>query len=216
MSHTGPAGAQQYSNEERAAIADEAHRAGLEGCCARARRRRHPRRHRSRHRLHRALLTRDARRRSSSWSSAARSSSRRPTSPTGWTSRTPRRSCRPRRPRYSPRPSTISRAIDSGVKGRVRHRRAGDPPWPQREGADRAGRPGHDAAAGDPAATTVAAELIEVNDRGRLEPGLLADIVAVPGDPLADIRRDRTGAVRDEGRRGLPPRRVTHPESDEQ
>src|SRR5438105_4634024 len=29
MSHTGPAGAQQYSNEELAAIADEAHRAGL-------------------------------------------------------------------------------------------------------------------------------------------------------------------------------------------
>src|SRR5207237_1651688 len=29
MSHTGPAGAQQYSNEELAAVADEAHRAGL-------------------------------------------------------------------------------------------------------------------------------------------------------------------------------------------
>src|SRR6476646_5066975 len=29
MSHTGPAGAQQYSDEELAAIADEAHRAGL-------------------------------------------------------------------------------------------------------------------------------------------------------------------------------------------
>src|SRR3954466_361899 len=29
MSHTGPAGAQQYSNEELCAIADEAHRAGL-------------------------------------------------------------------------------------------------------------------------------------------------------------------------------------------
>jgi imidazolonepropionase-like amidohydrolase len=37
------------------------------------------------------------------------------------------------------------------------------------------------------AATTVAAELIDVDDRGRLEPGLLADIIAVPGDPLADI-----------------------------
>src|SRR5207244_12512813 len=29
MSHTGPAGAQQYSDEELTAIADEAHRAGL-------------------------------------------------------------------------------------------------------------------------------------------------------------------------------------------
>ena len=37
------------------------------------------------------------------------------------------------------------------------------------------------------AATTVAAELIDVTDRGRLQPGLLADIVAVPGDPTADI-----------------------------
>jgi imidazolonepropionase-like amidohydrolase len=37
------------------------------------------------------------------------------------------------------------------------------------------------------AATTVAAELIDVDDRGRLAPGLLADVIAVPGDPLADI-----------------------------
>jgi imidazolonepropionase-like amidohydrolase len=36
-------------------------------------------------------------------------------------------------------------------------------------------------------ATTVAAELIDVDDRGRLEPGLLADVIAVPGDPTADI-----------------------------
>jgi len=37
------------------------------------------------------------------------------------------------------------------------------------------------------AATTVSAELIDVDDRGRLEAGLLADIIAVPGNPLADI-----------------------------
>ena len=37
------------------------------------------------------------------------------------------------------------------------------------------------------AATTVAADLIDVQDRGRLAPGLLADIIAVEGDPLADI-----------------------------
>jgi imidazolonepropionase-like amidohydrolase len=37
------------------------------------------------------------------------------------------------------------------------------------------------------AATTVAAELIGADDRGRLAPGLLADVIAVPGDPLTDI-----------------------------
>ena len=37
------------------------------------------------------------------------------------------------------------------------------------------------------AATTVSAELIDADDRGRLEVGLLADVIAVPGDPLADI-----------------------------
>jgi imidazolonepropionase-like amidohydrolase len=37
------------------------------------------------------------------------------------------------------------------------------------------------------AATVTAAELIDVTDRGRLAEGLLADIIAVPGDPLHDI-----------------------------
>ena len=37
------------------------------------------------------------------------------------------------------------------------------------------------------AATTVAAELIDRPDLGRIAPGMLADIVGVPGDPLSDI-----------------------------
>jgi imidazolonepropionase-like amidohydrolase len=36
-------------------------------------------------------------------------------------------------------------------------------------------------------ATVTAAELIDVHDRGRIAAGLLADLVAVPGDPSADI-----------------------------
>ena len=37
------------------------------------------------------------------------------------------------------------------------------------------------------AATTVSADLIDVDDRGRLAPGLLADVIGVPGDPTVDI-----------------------------
>jgi imidazolonepropionase-like amidohydrolase len=37
------------------------------------------------------------------------------------------------------------------------------------------------------AATIVSAELIGVDDRGRIRPGLLADLIAVPGNPLEDI-----------------------------
>jgi len=33
----------------------------------------------------------------------------------------------------------------------------------------------------------VGAELIDAEDRGRLEPGLLADVIAVQGDPTVDI-----------------------------
>ncbi len=38
------------------------------------------------------------------------------------------------------------------------------------------------------AATTAAADLLGVADRGALDPGLLADVVAAPGNPLADVR----------------------------
>jgi imidazolonepropionase-like amidohydrolase len=37
------------------------------------------------------------------------------------------------------------------------------------------------------AATIVSADLIGVDDRGRIRPGLLADLIAVPGNPLEDI-----------------------------
>lgn len=37
------------------------------------------------------------------------------------------------------------------------------------------------------AATVNAAELIDAEDRGRIAEGLLADLIAVPGNPLEDI-----------------------------
>ena len=37
------------------------------------------------------------------------------------------------------------------------------------------------------AATVTSAELVDVDDRGRLAPNLLADVIAVPGDPTEDI-----------------------------
>lgn len=37
------------------------------------------------------------------------------------------------------------------------------------------------------AATTVAAELIDAPDLGRIAPGMLADVIGVAGDPLADV-----------------------------
>ena len=37
------------------------------------------------------------------------------------------------------------------------------------------------------AATTVSADLIEAPDLGRIAPGMLADVIGVPGDPLSDI-----------------------------
>ena len=54
MTPTGPPGAQQYSTEELAAIADEAHRRGLRVATHCPRRHRRQRRARRRHRLHRA------------------------------------------------------------------------------------------------------------------------------------------------------------------
>jgi imidazolonepropionase-like amidohydrolase len=51
------------------------------------------------------------------------------------------------------------------------------------------------------AATTVAAELIEVDDRGRLAPGLLADVIGVVGDPTVDITAsERVRFVMKDGR----------------
>ena len=46
---------------------------------------------------------------------------------------------------------------------------------------------GHAAVGGAAGGDDGRAELINSTDRGRLAPGLLADIIAVPGNPLEDI-----------------------------
>ncbi len=103
MSHTGPAGAQQYSDEELRAIVDEAHRAGLRvaahahgddgiraaleagiDCIE-----------------HGSLMTDET---LDLLIELGRSWCRPPTWPTAWTCRTRRPSSRPRRPRSSPGP----------------------------------------------------------------------------------------------------------------
>jgi imidazolonepropionase-like amidohydrolase len=51
------------------------------------------------------------------------------------------------------------------------------------------------------AATTVAAELIDAEDLGRIAPGMLADIVGLPGNPLEDITTtQRVGFVMKDGK----------------
>ncbi|GIU88622.1 MAG: hypothetical protein KatS3mg009_3137 [Acidimicrobiia bacterium] len=57
------------------------------------------------------------------------------------------------------------------------------------------------------AATVTSAELIGVDDRGRIAPGLLADLVAVPGDPSEDVTDHPGRPVRHEGRPRLQARR---------
>ena len=53
------------------------------------------------------------------------------------------------------------------------------------------------------ASTVTSAELVDVDDRGRLVPGLLADIIAVPGDPTEDITVTEDVQLRDERWRRL-------------
>ena len=52
-------------------------------------------------------------------------------------------------------------------------------------------------------ATIVNAELFGTPDRGKIEAGLLADLVAVAGNPLEDVKLLEDVPIRDEGRRRL-------------
>jgi imidazolonepropionase-like amidohydrolase len=187
MSHTGPAGAQQYSNDELAAIADEAHRAGLKvaahahgddgiraaidagiDCIE-----------------HCSLATEDT----------LDLMVERGTFLVATTYLADGMDVSHAAPELQAKAAevfpqarkTISRAIEKGVKVACG---TDAPAIPHGRNAkelialvDRGMTP----VQAIRAATTVSADLIDVDDRGRLAPGLLADIIGVPGDPSVDI-----------------------------
>ena len=187
MSHTGPAGAQQYSDEELRAVADEAHRAGLKvaahahgddgiraavqagiDCIE-----------------HCSLASEETLRlmveRGTFLVATTYLADGMDTSGAAPELQAKAAEVFPRAR------ATISRAIELGVRVACG---TDAPAIPHGRNAkelvalvDRGMTP----LQAIRAATTVAAELIDVDDRGRLEPGLYADVIAVPGDPLADI-----------------------------
>jgi imidazolonepropionase-like amidohydrolase len=187
MSHTGPAGAQQYSDEELAAIADEAHRAGLRvaahahgdqgiraaieagiDCIE-----------------HGSLMTDET-----LDLMVERGTFLVPTTylADGMDTSHAAPELQAKAAEVFPRAkATISRAIARGARIACG---TDAPAIPHGRNAkelvalvDRGMTP----IQAIRAATTVAAELIDVDDRGRLAEGLLADVIAVPGDPTADI-----------------------------
>jgi imidazolonepropionase-like amidohydrolase len=187
MSHTGPAGAQQYSDEELRAIADEAHRAGLRvaahahgdagiraaigagiDCIE-----------------HGSLMSDDTMQ-----LMIERGTFLVPTTylADGMDVSNAAPELQAKAAEVFPRAKqTVAKAIERGVKIACG---TDAPAIPHGRNAkemvalvDRGMTP----LQAIRAATTVAADLIDVDDRGRLEPGLFADVVGVAGDPLDDI-----------------------------
>jgi imidazolonepropionase-like amidohydrolase len=187
MSHTGPAGAQQYSNEELAAIADEAHRAGLKVAA-----------HAHGDAGIRAAIEAgfDCIEHGSLMSDETLELCvERGTFLVATTYLADGMDVSHAAPELQAKAAevfpiarkTISKAIERGVRVACG---TDAPAIPHGRNAkelvalvDRGMTP----LQAIRAATTVSAELIDVDDRGRLEPGLLADVIAVPGNPLDDI-----------------------------
>jgi imidazolonepropionase-like amidohydrolase len=187
MSHTGPAGAQQYSNDELRAIADEAHRAGLKVAA-----------HAHGDDGIRAAIEAgiDCIEHGSLMSDETiELMTERGTFLVATTYLTEAMDTSRAAPELQAKAAevfprsraTISKAIERGVRIACG---TDAPAIPHGRNAkellalvDRGMTP----LGAIRSATTVAAELIDVDDRGRLEAGLLADVIAVPGDPLADI-----------------------------
>jgi imidazolonepropionase-like amidohydrolase len=187
MSHTGPAGAQQYSDEELRAVADEAHRAGLRVAA-----------HAHGDDGIRAAIEAgiDCIEHGSLMSDETldlmieRGTFLVPTTylADGMDTSNTAPELQAKAAEVFPRAkATVSKAIERGARIACG---TDAPAIPHGRNAkelialvDRGMTP----VQAIRAATTVAAELIDVDDRGRLEPGLLADVIAVTGDPTADI-----------------------------
>ena len=188
MSHTGPAGAQQYSDGELAAIADEAHRAGLKvaahahgddgiRACIRA----------GIDCIEHGSLASDETIAlmvehgtflvATTYLTDAMDVSHAPPE------------LQAKAAEVFPRSkATISKAIAAGVKVACGTDAPAIPHGRNAKELEALVARGMTPAAGDPRRDAVAAELVDLDDRlGRIEDGYLADIVAVPGDPLADI-----------------------------
>src|SRR3954470_4068857 len=187
MSHTGPPGAQQYSDEELRAVVDEAHRRGLKVAC-----------HAHGDDGIRAAIEAGIdciEHGSLASDETLRLMVERGTFLVATTYLADGMDVSRAAPALQAKAAevfpraraTISRAIEMGVKVACG---TDAPAIPHGRNArelialvDRGMKP----IEAIRAATTVSAELIDADDRGRLEAGLLADVIAVPNDPLADI-----------------------------
>src|SRR5438094_8429427 len=187
MSHTGPAGAQQYSNEELAAIADEAHRAGLQVAA-----------HAHGNDGIRAAIEAGIdciEHGSLASDDTLRLMVERGTFLVATTYLADGMDVSHAAPELQAKAAevfpraraTISKAIERGVKVACGTDAPAIPHGRNAKELIALVARGMTPLQAIRAATVVSAELIDVDDRGRLTPGLLADVIAVPGDPLSDI-----------------------------
>ena len=187
MSHTGPAGAQQYSTDEMAAIADEAHRAGLKVAT-----------HAHGDAAIRSAIEVgiDCIEHGSLMSDETldlmveRGTFLVPTTylADGMDVSHAPPELQAKAAEVFPRAkATISRAIERGARIATGSDAPAIPHGRNAKELIALVERGMTPVEAIRAATVVAAELIDADDRGRLEPGLLADVIAVSGDPTTDI-----------------------------
>ncbi|MFM8304790.1 MAG: amidohydrolase family protein [Actinomycetota bacterium] len=188
MSHTGPAGAQQYSDAELAAIADEAHRAGLKvaahahgddgiRACLRA----------GIDCIEHGSLATDETIAAMVEAGTFLVATTYLTDAMDVSHAPPELQAKAAEifPRSK---ATISKAIAAGVKIACGTDAPAIPHGRNAKELEALVARGMTPLQAIRAATLVSAELVDLDDRlGRLEDGYLADIVAVPGDPLADV-----------------------------